>query len=159
MSQETIGQRLKFLMESLSLKVRTLAGALDLSETNVRNYISRDSKPSSDVLERILRQYPQVNPRWLLTGIGEPFLPSISSNMTNTAQIKNNSGIGINNGTATQHISLEACQRELENMRRDAASYQREIELLQEQLQGKDALIAAKEETITLLRASFTRPN
>lgn len=131
--------------------------AIGSSDTNTRNYLDRGSKPGADYLERILRRFETVNGTWLLTGKGEPFLVAPVPTTSNTAHVKNNSGIAINNGTAT--ITLEACQRELENMRRDAASYQREIELLNGQLSAKDALIAAKDETITLLRASYNRSN
>lgn len=50
-------------------------------------------------------------------------------------------------------------QRELETMRRDAASYQREIELLKGQFDSKDTVIASKEEIISLLRGGYNRPN
>lgn len=138
------------------MKAGSFSRALGVSETTVRNYLDRNSKPSSDILEKISHTFEQVNLIWLITGKGEPFLPGTSTT-TNTANIKNNSGIGINNGSAT--INLEACQRELENMRRDAASYQREIELLKGQLETKDNLIASKDELLNFLRGGFNRPN
>lgn len=150
MSQLPMGERLKFLMSALGLRVGPFARTMGVSDTNVRNYLDRGSKPSSEFLENLIRNFDTINPAWLLTGEGEPFLPGTNSATINTAHIKNNSGIGINNGTAT--ITLEACQRELENVRKDAASYQREIALLQSQLKDK-------EEIITLLRASYNRPN
>lgn len=155
MAQETIGQRLKFLMDSLDLKVRTFANALDVSETNIRNYTTRDSKPSADILERIVRQYPQVNTHWLVTGEGEPLLSreGTSDQSTTTNTKKNSGNIQNNTGNAqVTNIKLEECQRDLEATRKDAAAYQREIALLQGQLKDK-------EEIITLLRASYNRPN
>jgi transcriptional regulator with XRE-family HTH domain len=155
MAQETIGQRLKFLMDSLNLKVRTFANALDVSETNIRNYTTRDSKPSADILERIVRQYPQVNTHWLVTGEGEPLLTDKSSDQSTTINAKKNSGnIQNNTGNAqvTNNIELEQCHRDLDATRKDAAAYQREIALLQGQLKDK-------EEIISLLRASYNRPN
>jgi hypothetical protein len=112
--------------------------------------------PGADYIEKVLKHFDSINPAWLLLGQGEPFLPG-NPTTTNTANIKNNSGIGINNGSAT--ITLEACQRELEAMRRDAASYQREIELLKGQLETKDNLIASKDELLNFLRSGFNRPN
>jgi len=159
MSQETIGQRLRILINQLNLDVKGFCQRIDVSETTIRNYFSRGNNPNAEFLTKLTNTFDYVNLHWLLTGKGEPFLLDNASTTTNTAQIKNNSGIAINNGVATQNINLEDCKRELESMRRDAASYQREIELLTGQLQGKDALIAAKDETITLLRASYTRPN
>lgn len=154
--QTTIAERLNFLIGHYKMSVRAFSSAIGATDTNTRNYIDRGSKPNSEYLEKLLRRFNDINPSWLLLGEGEPFLPGTSTT-TNTANIKNNSGIGINNGNAT--ITLEACQRELENMRRDAASYQREIELLKGQLETKDNLIASKDELLTFLRGGFNRPN
>jgi hypothetical protein len=51
-----------------------------------------------------------------------------------------------------QPISLEACQRELKVMRHDAATYQREMELLKGQFKDKNKII-------TLLRGGYNRSN
>jgi transcriptional regulator with XRE-family HTH domain len=152
MSQLTIGQRIKFLLDAQNLSIRKFARMLDVSDTNIRNYIERGSKPSSDVLEKMVQTIPHLNTAWLLGSEGEPFLSNDTPTTTNTAHISSNSGIGINTGTATQNITLEACQRELEAVKRDAASYQREIELLKGQLEDKN-------EIITLLRGGYNRSN
>lgn len=148
MSQIPMSERLKFLMSALGLKVGPFARTMGVSDTNVRNYLDRGSKPSSEFLENLIRNFDTINPSWLLTGEGEPFLPGSPQSTINTAHIQNNSGIGINTGTVT----LEACQRELEAVKRDAASYQREIELLKGQLEDKN-------EIIILLRGGYNRSN
>lgn len=168
MSQETIGQRIKFLMEALNLKVRVLAGALNVSETNIRNYISKDSKPSSDILERIVQQYPQVHALWLLTGTGEPFLSPPNANNQTTAhaeKIFRSSVVGTNHGTAYQENSATPVT-DMEAIKNKLAIAERELEHLQAQLAAKndviaskDALIASQAETLSLLRGGYTRPN
>ncbi|WP_201980413.1 hypothetical protein [Hymenobacter rubidus] len=62
--------------------------------------------------------------------------------------------------------TLEACQLELEQHKRDLAGVRAENEQLRQQvaaqaalLESKDALIAAKDETISLLRGGYNRPN
>jgi transcriptional regulator with XRE-family HTH domain len=151
MLQETIGQRLKFLMESLNLKVRTFAGVLDVSETNIRNYLNRDSKPSSDVLERIVRHYPEVNTLWLITGEGEPFLPQLNDGVTQTGnfnqagsgniqKIKGNKGnvVGTNNGGQVSQLGLQAegpddaelLKAMIEQLRSQLADKERTIQIL-----------------------------
>ncbi len=162
MSQETIGQRLKFLMDSLHLKVRTFASALDVSETNIRNYISKDSKPSSDILERIVQQYPQVHALWLLTGNGEPFLSSSSENNQTTAHAEKffrSPVVGTNHGTAYQENNATPAAADTENLKIKLALAEKEVEHLKVQLAMKDALLTSKEETLALLRISFNRPN
>ena len=162
MSQETIGQRLKFLMDSLNLKVRTLASALDVSETNIRNYITKDSKPSSDILERIVQQYPQVHAHWLLTGNGEPFILPANENNQTTAHAEKffrSPVVGTNHGTAYQENNATPAATDVENLKIKLALVEQENEHLKAQLATKDALLASKEETLALLRGSYNRPN
>ena len=157
MSQLSIGQRIKFLLDANGGSIRKFARMLDVSDTNIRNYIERGTKPSSDALEGLLRNIPHLNPAWLLTGDGEPFLPDTAPTTTNTTHIKNNSGIGINNGNAT--ITLEACQRELATSHKDSEHLRAQLASAEALLAAKDATIAAQAETILLLRATYTRPN
>jgi len=164
MPQETIGQRIKFLTTSLNLSVRKFAQMLDVSETNIRNYIDMGTKPSSDVLEKILLQFPLVNMAWLLTGQGEPLLSEQNDSTTQTGNfnqagtsnkqtIKGNKGnIQTGDGSTQTNLTLADCKTDLEKA-------QREIEYLRGQLLMQETVLAAKEETITLLRASFNRPN
>lgn len=164
MTQETIGQRIKFLTTSLNLSVRKFAQMLDVSETNIRNYIDKGTKPSSDVLEKVLLQFPLVNMAWLLTGQGEPLLSEpdnsttqtgnfIQSGTRNKQTIKGNKGtVQTGDGSTINNLTLDDCKNDLEKA-------QREIEYLRGQLLMQETVLAAKEETITLLRASFNRPN
>ena len=140
MTQETIGQRLKFVMESLNLKIRTFANALDVNETSIRNYTTKDAKPGADILERIARHYPQVNMSWLITGAGEPFLPAALPSTAPPPDAKK--------GTPGKASGTE-CEKELNAANEKNA-------LLASQLTDKERIIEAKEETIALLR---TNPN
>ncbi|HEX8659203.1 MAG TPA: helix-turn-helix transcriptional regulator [Hymenobacter sp.] len=151
MSQDAIGQRIKFLIDSLKISVRKFAQSLDVAETNIRNYIDKGSKPSSEALERIVRAFPQTNLVWLVTGDGEPFLKQVDEPLINYQ--KNNSGntIGNNRGIANQQQGSGPSPNE--------AALLREIELLREQLKMKDTVIAAKDESIALLKAAYKRPN
>lgn len=155
-TQESINERIKFLIEKLGMSVRGFSAELGVSDTNTRNYIDRGSKPNSDYLQRLLRRFDSINPLWLLLGDGEPFLSSAAAtDQSTTTNTKKNSGnIQNNTGNAqvTNNIKLEECQRDLEATRKDAAAYQREIALLQGQLKDK-------EEIITLLRGGYNRPN
>lgn len=64
------------------------------------------------------------------------------------------------------HNSLESCQLELDQHKRELAAARGEIELLRVQLAAqvdvvaaKDALIAAQAENLSLLRGGYNRPN
>jgi transcriptional regulator with XRE-family HTH domain len=162
MTQETIGQRLKFLMDSLDLKVRTFASALDVSETNIRNYISKDSKPSSDILERIVQQYPMISALWLLTGEGEPFKEGAApaQNQTNISGKKNNVAVaGGDAKTIQNNYNLSDCERDRDAFKAQLDKALREIELLTGQLQMQATIIEGKDQMLDLLRGGFNRPN
>ena len=161
MEQSSVNQRIKILIEKLGLSARAFSEIVGESPTNVHNYTGkRNSMPGADFLEKVLSHFDSINPVWLVTGKGEPFIGEVPPvvNATNT-RIKKVTGGAVHSGTGNQLITLEACQQELEQTKRDLAALQREIELLTGQLQTKDALIASKEETIDLLKAAFNRPN
>jgi hypothetical protein len=142
MSETTINQRLIFLLESLKMKAPAFARTIGVGETTFRNYIDRDSKPSSEVLEKILNSFENVNIVWLVTGRGEPFtseVPSVAN--TTTTRIKKVTGGAVHSGNGNQLITLEACQQELENTKRDMATAQKEIALLTSQLADKERTI------------------
>lgn len=131
--------------------------------------------PGADYLEKVMKHFDIINPAWLLSGEGEPFLADkLQAGTTqtgnfnqvgtsNTQKVKGNkNNVQNNNGdhaTITNNVKLEQCQRDL-------ASTQKEVEHLRAQLAAaealaasKDVTIASKEETISVLRAAFNRPN
>ncbi|WP_460585872.1 hypothetical protein [Hymenobacter arcticus] len=156
------------MIESLGLSVRAFSFTLGAPASTTRNYLDKDTKPSSDYIERIVAHFEDMNLNWLVAGKGEPFMSSKSDSGTtqtgnfnqagtsNKQTIKGNKGTVQNNtrsgNTITNNVKLEGCQRDLR-------AAQREIEHLQAQLRMQETVLAAKEETITLLRASFNRPN
>ena len=166
MSETTINQRLNFLLGELGMKPGAFSRALNLSETTVRNYVDRSAKPSSDVLEKIATTFKQVNVVWLVTGDGEPLLPEYSgpnhSHSVNAKNFLGNVGVTTNGSIAQDigtHATLLGAHANLHDCEKELDSSKREIELLRQQLTMAQALIAAKEETITLLRGSYNRPN
>jgi hypothetical protein len=157
MSESTINQRLKILIETLGLKVGAFSRALGVSETSTRNYTDRSSKPGADYLEKIAIHFNQVNLTWLITGEGEPLLTGGDSQ---ASHIKNNYGnsVGSNNkgGSVTQHHTGATSPGERDTK---LALAEKEIQHLREQLAAKDALLASKDETIAVLKSAFNRPN
>jgi hypothetical protein len=158
--EDTVNDRIKILISKLGVSARAFSQILEVPESTTRNYLDKNTKPSVDYIERISKHFDSVNIAWLITGSGTMFIgevPPVAN--TTTTRIKKVTGGAVHSGNGNQLITLEACQQELEQTKRDLASLQREIELLTGQLQTKDALIASKEETIDLLKAAFNRPN
>ena len=162
MSETTINQRLIFLMDALKMKAGPFSRALGLSETTVRNYVDRNSKPSSDVLEKIYYTFDHVNLVWLVTGEGQPFKEGSAptQNQTNISGKKSAVNVASGNGTATtNNYNLTDCEKERDGYKAQLDKAQREIELLTGQLELKDTIIKGKDEMLDLLRGGFNRPN
>ena len=176
MAQTTVNERLKFLIGALKLSARAFSAQLEISESSTRNYLDKGTKLNSDYLERIAYHFKNVNLNWLITGEGEIFTPatnsSISDESLSSANTKNlilNSNakkfsrtqiIAANHGNAIQHNEeLADCEKLRDAYKAERDLAQKEVALLREQLSTKDALIASKDETIMLLRGTYSRPN
>jgi hypothetical protein len=163
MPQETINQRLNFLIKSLGLSIRAFSAILGVSDTNTRNYLTKGTKPNSDYLASVLRHFDRINPAWLILGQGEPFLsgPSTSDEPLIAYQ-KNNSGQrnpSSSGQTANRSFGIADCEKERDTYKAERDLARQEAQSLREQLAMKDQLIAAKDEMLSLLRTGFSRPN
>ena len=71
-----ITERLQYIVDQLfGGNKAAFARAIDIAPTSISNYLGKEraSKPSSDILEKIVNSVEQVNAYWLLTGKGEAF--------------------------------------------------------------------------------------
>ncbi len=160
MTEQSIGQRIKFLIEATEFSVRKFAQAIDVSETNIRNYTDRGTKPSSDVLEKIALQFPQTNLEWLLTGRGAAFKTDSDGGLTQTNIAGKKNAVNVAGGKANQtNIILTECERERDAYKAERDLARQEAQSLREQLAMKDQLLAAKDEMLALLRGGYNRPN
>ncbi|MGI4862969.1 MAG: hypothetical protein ACRYFZ_03545 [Janthinobacterium lividum] len=143
MTQTTINQRIKFLVDTLSPSARAFSEAINESPTNTFNYIGgRLVEPRAEYIEKIIRHFGNISAHWLITGEGEPFIGEVPPVVnTTTTRIKKVTGGAVHSGTGNQLITLEACQQELESTKRDMATAQKEITLLTSQLADKERTI------------------
>ncbi len=72
----SIGNRIKKLIETLGYSQRKFAKELNISHATISEYISGNIKPSQKVLKAIEEKF-NVNPEWLREGKGEMFLPAV----------------------------------------------------------------------------------
>lgn len=82
----TINDRINSLINSLRMNKNSFGKFINVSPQNIHNIIGeRQSKPSSEVLEKIitavngLESAKKLNSDWLLTGKGEMFIDSKST--------------------------------------------------------------------------------
>ena len=69
----SITERLQYIIEELfDGNKAAFARAIGIAPTSISNYLGKDraSKPSSDILEKIVNSVEKVNAYWLLTGKG-----------------------------------------------------------------------------------------
>ncbi len=66
-------EKITFLMKSEGLTTTRLAEILEIQPSAVSHLVSGRNKPGYDLLQRILRRFPKINPDWLLLDSGEPF--------------------------------------------------------------------------------------
>ena len=144
------------------MSARAFSRAIGVADNNTQNYIAdKPALPKADFLEKVIHHFQSINPGWLLTGVGEPFVgdepnsPVAITNKKNKGSVQNNTG----DHNTINNVKLEDCQRDLEASKKEAAAYQREIELLKGQLEAKDHLIASKDELLNFLRSGFNRHN
>ena len=63
-------QKLRDLMTSEHLKSGQLAEMLGINPAGISHILAGRNKPGFDLLQKILRRFPRVNPDWLLLGEG-----------------------------------------------------------------------------------------
>jgi hypothetical protein len=66
----SIRERIKYLIELAGSQTK-FARATDISVQTIAKFTSVEGHVRSDTLEAILNSYPNLNARWLLTGVGE----------------------------------------------------------------------------------------
>ena len=78
--EKIINERIRLLIESLKMNRNSFAKFIDVSSPTIHNIIGeRQSKPSSEILEKIikavnsLQSAKKLNVEWLLTGKGQMF--------------------------------------------------------------------------------------
>jgi hypothetical protein len=142
--QQSINERLKFLIDSLNLSARAFSARLQVPESNTRNYLDKSTKLNSDYLERISRNFESVNLRWLITGEGEPFLTPPAENEHDASYAKKFSGnnVGVNHGvnhqqSTTHTLNTDALKRENELLKAQLVDKERLIQVLLNQLPSK----------------------
>jgi hypothetical protein len=72
MSESTVAERIKLVVETVANKTSEFLKATGLSHQNIHDLTSgRSAGPSYPTTTKILSAYPQINANWLLTGEGE----------------------------------------------------------------------------------------
>ena len=119
---------------------------------------------NSDAIANLLVEYPDVNPRWLLTGQGsmlrEQSAPEVAPPPSEPAFpgfIEKIQDLSVKVGrleAENEHLraAIEAKQREIEAQQREIEARQREIEAQRREIEARQKEIEDKERQIKLMR-------
>ena len=70
----TLGERLKEIVDTLGISYTSLSGDMGYSKTYIQQIIRGNSKNPNRYLFSYLESVYNVNPRWLMDGVGDMFL-------------------------------------------------------------------------------------
>ena len=62
--------RLKYWMDMEVLKSSALADIIGVNRATISHILSGRNKPSIDFLQKLLSNYPELNAKWLISGVG-----------------------------------------------------------------------------------------
>ena len=62
--------RIKEFMDYKSLSAGELADILEVQRSNISHVLNGRNKPGANFIERLLLNFPDIDARWLMTGIG-----------------------------------------------------------------------------------------
>ncbi len=72
--------KITYLMKSEGLTTTRLAEILEIQPSAVSHLVSGRNKPGYDLLQKILRRFPRINPDWLLLDSDIPYRSENDSN-------------------------------------------------------------------------------
>ena len=80
----TIGERLKLLVEAEKLNLFSFSKRLGVSNTAITKIAKGDSKPGFEIIDAILKEFPNLNTDWLINGTGEMFKQAKAETVDNS---------------------------------------------------------------------------
>lgn len=90
-------EKLQKLMQDQGLTSSKLAEILEIQPSGISHLMAGRNKPGFDLIQRILRRFPQINPDWLLLDSGQMYrdqykmqTPPSESTLTETTQLVSN---------------------------------------------------------------------
>ncbi len=66
------------LLKSEGLKSSQLAEILEVNPAGISHIIAGRNKPGYDLLQKILRRFPRINPDWLILDVGPMYRPELT---------------------------------------------------------------------------------
>jgi transcriptional regulator with XRE-family HTH domain len=80
--------RILHLMQCENLSPAEFAAKLGIDRTSISHFISGRNQPSRVFIEKTLRTFPTLNPRWFILGEGEPYSAAKPSTLYDSGTIE-----------------------------------------------------------------------
>ncbi|WMJ74214.1 helix-turn-helix transcriptional regulator [Cytophagaceae bacterium ABcell3] len=64
-------KRIKKIIEHFELSPSVFADEIEVQRSSISHILSGRNKPSLDLIQKVIKRFPEINPVWLLTGKGE----------------------------------------------------------------------------------------
>lgn len=100
MENKTV-DRIKLYLDSRSISLNAFDKAISAGNGYFGKQLKRQASIGSDILEKIVCTYPDINPIWLLTGEGQMTLTTHATQNNNDNTPKSNLDINVNSGQKT----------------------------------------------------------
>ena len=79
-------EKFQLLIKNEGLTQSRLADMLEIQPANISHIISGRSKPGFELLQKILRRFPRINPDWLLLDSDQMYRKDGDENLESTPQ-------------------------------------------------------------------------
>ena len=99
-------EKIEFLLKNKGLTPTSFARMLDVQASGISHILSGRNKPSFDLVVKILRAFPDVNPDWLLLNDEQPFRSEVGLPTTTTLENREQSPM-------ESQLSFDAAQNSL----------------------------------------------
>lgn len=125
-------ERLLHFAYNEGISANKLSKQIEVSNAYFSKQKKNNGNIGSNIIEKIVRIYPNLNTDWLITGTGE-MLKNVGNSVGGNNKISGNSKININQGST---VSSKTCECEKEVM-----FLKKEVELLKDKIKDKEEII------------------
>ena len=111
-----MGEKLEFLIKQKGLTTTSFARMLDVQPSGISHIISGRNKPSFDLVVKILKLFPDLNPDWLLLDDEQIYRLDGSKSMSADLPPLGSSSLDDTLFSQAQNIPVSEAKSEAENL-------------------------------------------
>lgn len=135
-----LSDRIRQIIDYKGISINKFSTQIGVSNSYFNKILKDNNSVGSDKIEKILREYSEINPEWLILGTGEMFKNNNTITQTTTGNnnisigkgnIKGSNSINSNNDTIKQlGKELQDCKNQLEDYKKMIAEKDNQLNKL-----------------------------